>query len=123
MGSLGLEGQTTNILDITVPSLTIPARPGRNLAVIEVAAMNDRYKTGFNAAKDLQDRMLKSFWQSLKSPKGSILPFSPSARTIWKETFPRKSSLHTHTCVSDHAFYAARNGRRCQAGRSLPQSP
>ena len=60
---LGLEGQTTSILDITVPSLTIPVRPGRNLAVIiEVAAMNDRYKKmGFNAAKDLQDRMLKSF--------------------------------------------------------------
>ncbi|MFR4973053.1 MAG: HPr(Ser) kinase/phosphatase [Butyricicoccus pullicaecorum] len=60
---LGLEGQTTSILDITVPSLTIPVRPGRNLAVIiEVAAMNDRYKKmGYNAAKDLQERMLKSF--------------------------------------------------------------
>lgn len=60
---LGLEGQTTNILDITVPSLTIPVRPGRNLAVIiEVAAMNNRYKKmGYNAAAELQERMLKSF--------------------------------------------------------------
>ena len=60
---LGLDGQTTSILDITVPSLTIPVRPGRNLAVIiEVAAMNNRYKKmGYNAAKELQERMLKSF--------------------------------------------------------------
>ena len=60
---LGLDGQTTSILDITVPSLTIPVKPGRNLAVIiEVAAMNNRYKKmGFNAAKELQERMLRSF--------------------------------------------------------------
>lgn len=60
---LGLEGQTTSILDIRVPSLTIPVKPGRNLAVIiEVAAMNNRYKKmGYNAAKELQERMLRSF--------------------------------------------------------------
>lgn len=60
---LGLDGQTTSILDITVPSLTIPVKPGRNLAVIiEVAAMNNRHKKmGYNAAKELQDRMLKEF--------------------------------------------------------------
>ncbi|MGI6181880.1 MAG: HPr(Ser) kinase/phosphatase [Agathobaculum sp.] len=58
---LGLDGQTTSILDIAVPSLTIPVKPGRNLAVIiEVAAMNDRQKKmGFNAAQELQERMLK----------------------------------------------------------------
>ena len=60
---LGLEGQSTSILDIRVPSLTIPVKPGRNLAVIiEVAAMNNRYKKmGYNAAKELQERMLRSF--------------------------------------------------------------
>ena len=60
---LGLDGQTTSILDIAVPSLTIPVKPGRNLAVIiEVAAMNNRHKKmGFNAAQELQERMLKSF--------------------------------------------------------------
>ena len=48
---------------IAVPSLTIPVKPGRNLAVIiEVAAMNDRQKKmGFNAAKELQERMLKQY--------------------------------------------------------------
>lgn len=60
---LGMDGQTTSILDIEVPSLTIPVKPGRNLAVIiEVAAMNDRQKKmGYNAAQDLQERMLKQF--------------------------------------------------------------
>ena len=49
---MGLEDQTTDILDIDVPSVTIPVKPGRNLAVIiEVAAMNNRQKKmGYNAA-------------------------------------------------------------------------
>lgn len=52
---MGLENNVMNILDIEVPTLTIPVKPGRNLAVIiEVAAMNNRQKKmGFNAAKDL----------------------------------------------------------------------
>ena len=52
---IGLEAQTTEILDIKIPSLTIPVKPGRNLAVIiEVAAMNNRQrKLGFNAAQEL----------------------------------------------------------------------
>lgn len=60
---LGLDGQTTSILDIAIPSLTIPVKPGRNLAVIiEVAAMNNRHKKmGFNAARELQERMLKQY--------------------------------------------------------------
>ncbi|MDR0839700.1 MAG: HPr kinase/phosphorylase, partial [Oscillospiraceae bacterium] len=49
---LGINEQTVNILGVEVASLTIPVRPGRNLAVIlEVAAMNQRQKfMGFNAA-------------------------------------------------------------------------
>jgi HPr kinase/phosphorylase len=52
---MGLENQTTEILDLQIPSLTIPVKPGRNLAVIiEVAAMNNRQKKlGYNAAEDL----------------------------------------------------------------------
>lgn len=50
---LGTEELTTEILGITVPYLTIPVKPGRNLAVIiEVAAMNNRQKKmGYNAAQ------------------------------------------------------------------------
>jgi HPr kinase/phosphorylase len=52
---LGLETEFTTILDVKVPYMTIPVRPGRNLAVvIELAAMNNRHKKmGFNAAMEL----------------------------------------------------------------------
>jgi HPr kinase/phosphorylase len=48
------------ILGIQVPTLTMPVRPGRNLAIIvEVAAMNNRQrKMGYNAAKVLNDRVM-----------------------------------------------------------------
>lgn len=60
---LGMEDQYTTIMDIRVPSLVIPVKPGRNLAVIiEVAAINNRHKKmGFNAAKELTDRMSRAF--------------------------------------------------------------
>ena len=58
---LGLEDHYTDILGISVPSLVIPVRPGRNLAIIvEVAAMNHRQKKmGYNAAKLLSERFFK----------------------------------------------------------------
>lgn len=57
---LGLVDEYTDILGIKVPSLTIPVRPGRNLAIIvEVAAMNNRQKKmGYNAAKVLNERVM-----------------------------------------------------------------
>ena len=60
---MGLDNEYMKILGVEVPTLTIPVKPGRNLAVIiEVAAMNDRQKKmGFNAAKELQERMLKQY--------------------------------------------------------------
>lgn len=56
---MGLETQKTEILGLQIPSLTIPVKPGRNLAVIiEVAAMNSRQKKlGYNAAEDLLNRL------------------------------------------------------------------
>ena len=40
---LGLEEQYVTILDVKIPALTVPVKPGRNLAVIiEVAAMNNQ---------------------------------------------------------------------------------
>ncbi len=57
---LGLVDEYTNILGIDVPSLTVPVRPGRNLAVIfEIAAMNNRQRRmGYNAAEELNNRIL-----------------------------------------------------------------
>lgn len=59
---LGLNTEYTEIMDIKVPSITIPVKPGRNLAVIvEVAAMNNRQKRmGYNAAEELNERITKS---------------------------------------------------------------
>lgn len=49
---LGTDECFANLLDVEIPTLTIPVKPGRNLAVIiEVAAMNNRNKRmGHNAA-------------------------------------------------------------------------
>lgn len=52
---MGMDSEYASILGVNVPSLTIPVKPGRNLAVIlEVAAMNNRQKKmGYNAAQEL----------------------------------------------------------------------
>lgn len=54
---LGIDEETVRILDSELPSITVPVRPGRNLAVIlEVAAMNYRLKSmGFDAARSFSD--------------------------------------------------------------------
>lgn len=57
---LGMVDEYTNIMGINVPSLTIPVKLGRNLAVIvEVASMNNRQKRmGYNAAVELNNRLM-----------------------------------------------------------------
>jgi len=52
---IGIENEKIDILGVTVESLTIPVKPGRNLAIIiEVAAMSNRQKRmGYNAAEEL----------------------------------------------------------------------
>lgn len=52
---MGMENEYMNILGIDITSITIPVKPGRNLAIIlEVAAMNNRQKKmGYNAAQEL----------------------------------------------------------------------
>ena len=56
---LGIEDHFIDILDIKVPCVTIPVRPGRNLAsIVEVAAMNNRHRRyGYNAAQELAQRV------------------------------------------------------------------
>jgi Hpr(Ser) kinase/phosphatase len=56
---LGLEEETMKIIDTEITKLTIPVRPGRNLAVIiEVAAMNFRLKRmGLNAAEQFTNKL------------------------------------------------------------------
>ncbi|MDX1807619.1 MAG: HPr(Ser) kinase/phosphatase [Paenisporosarcina sp.] len=56
---LGIEEEKMKIIDTDLTKLTIPVRPGRNLAVIiEVAAMNYRLKRmGVNAAEEFSNRL------------------------------------------------------------------
>ncbi len=55
---LGVEEETTNILGVSVPSVTIPVRPGRNLAsIVEFAAINLRNKRmGYCATSEIEKR-------------------------------------------------------------------
>ncbi len=52
---LGLEESSTEVLGVTLPLLTVPVVPGRNIAiVIEVAARNRRLRLlGYSAAEEL----------------------------------------------------------------------
>lgn len=56
---MGLENEFVDILGIRLPQVTIPVKPGRNLAIIiEVAAMNNRQKKmGYNAAYELMQNL------------------------------------------------------------------
>lgn len=64
---LGMVDEYTNIMGINVPSLTIPVKLGRNLAVIvEVASMNNRQKRmGYNAAVELNNRLMSQMESQL----------------------------------------------------------
>ena len=64
---LGMVDEFTNVMGINIPSLTIPVKLGRNLAVIvEVAAMNNRQKRmGYNAAVELNNRLMRHMEEQL----------------------------------------------------------
>ena len=57
---LGMDDEFVKILGIDIPHITIPVRPGRDLArLIEVAAFQTKLKeTGHNPAKELNDRLI-----------------------------------------------------------------
>ena len=56
----GLENTYMEIMGIKVPSLLIPVKPGRNLAIIlEVAAMNNRQKKmGYDTAVEFNKKLM-----------------------------------------------------------------
>ena len=56
----GMDTEYTDILGIRVPSITLPVKPGRNLAVIiEIAAMNNRQKKmGYNTAVEFNKKLM-----------------------------------------------------------------
>jgi len=58
---VGMEQEYTKILGQDIPHMTIPVRPGRDLArLIEVAALHIKLvNSGYNAARDLNERLLE----------------------------------------------------------------
>ena len=66
---LGLDELYTDVLDVKLPTLTVPVKPGRNLAVIvEVAAVNNRHKKmGYNAALEFTKQINAHFDQALSN--------------------------------------------------------
>ena len=58
---LGLDEEKVEILGNKIPAITVPVKPGRNLAIIlEIAAMNNRQKKmGYNTAEEFNKRLLE----------------------------------------------------------------
>ena len=56
---LGLEDQCVDLLGVKIPAITMPVKPGRNLAILlEIAAMNNRQKKmGYNSAQEFTENM------------------------------------------------------------------
>ena len=66
---LGIEDRFIDILGKQVPCVTLPIRPGRNLAsIVEVAAMNNRHKKmGYNAALEFTKQINEHFDQAMSA--------------------------------------------------------
>ena len=59
--STGMDQQQYTILGISLPHVTIPVRPGRDIArLIEVAALDQKLKSlGHNAAREFNERLIE----------------------------------------------------------------
>jgi len=71
---LGMDQEFVQVLEMDIPHVTIPVRPGRDIArLIEVAAFQIKLrKSGYNAAEDLNNRLLAQMAEKSSSP-----PISP----------------------------------------------
>ena len=65
---LGMEEQFVDVLGVDIPHITIPVRPGRDLArLIEVAAYQTKLKrSGYNPAKELNDRLIAQMSRKMR---------------------------------------------------------
>jgi HPr kinase/phosphorylase len=63
---IGLEQEFVKILGVEIPHITIPVRPGRDLArLIEVAAFQTKLKmSGYNPAEELNDRLISKMTET-----------------------------------------------------------
>jgi HPr kinase/phosphorylase len=67
---LGLDQDFVKVLGVDIPHVTIPVRPGRDIArLIEVAAFQIKLrKSGYNAAEDLNRRLLANMAEKAAGP-------------------------------------------------------
>lgn len=67
---LGMEQEFVKVLDVDIPHVTIPIRPGRDIArLIEVAAFQAKLrKSGYNAAEELNKRLLAQMAEKAAAP-------------------------------------------------------
>jgi HPr kinase/phosphorylase len=65
---LGMEQEYVKILGVDIPHITIPVRPGRDLArLIEVAALHIKLRSaGYNPAKELNERLISRMTAAAK---------------------------------------------------------
>ncbi len=120
---MGLDSEYADILGITVPMLTIPVKPGRNLAIIiEVAAMNNRQKKmGYNAAQELMHNL--GMDDQVPPPPRP----RPNGNNSDCEGDPRMNmpltrvvaDLHCHTVASTHAYSTVTELARAAAEQRL----
>jgi len=68
---VGMEQEFVKILCMDIPHITIPVRPGRDLArLVEVAAYQTKLKmSGQNAARELNDRLIAHMSLAGQPPK------------------------------------------------------
>ena len=73
---LGMEQEFVKVLGVDIPHVTIPVRPGRDIArLIEVAAFQIKLrKSGYNAAEDLNNRLLAQMASSQPVPPPPVSP-------------------------------------------------
>jgi HPr kinase/phosphorylase len=78
---MGMDSEYIEVLGNPVPHMTIPIKPGRNLAIIiEVAAMNNRQKAmGYNSAQELLSRL------GMLDPEEMSQEPEPSKLDSWTE--------------------------------------
>ncbi len=67
---LGMDQEFIKVLDMDIPHVTIPVRPGRDIArLIEVAAFQIKLrKSGYNAAEELNTRLLAQMAENPATP-------------------------------------------------------
>ena len=75
MDRLGMEQEYVKVLGVDIPHVVIPVRPGRDIArLIEVAAFQVKLrKSGYNAAEELNKRLLAQMAEKPAAPAGLCL--------------------------------------------------